>query len=132
MLGVVAQARADTITDLGDFVPMGLNNHDQVVGDVLDSSSDEDHAARENGSLQMLGQLGSTDESDAYAISDGGRIAGDDYASTSSVHGVYWNGGGTAHQVGPFSGVEASNDDTVLNGVDTAGDLAGVHASVVH
>ncbi len=122
--GVAAQARADTVTDLGDFVPMGLNDHDQVVGDVMDTNS-YDHAALWSGSLQALGQLGSTDESDAYAISDGGRIAGDDYASTSSVHGVYWNGGGTAHQVGPFSGVEDTSDYTVLNGVDTAGDLAG-------
>ncbi len=119
---LVAQARADTITDLGDFVPMGLNDHDQVVGDVLDTNS-YDHAALWSGSLQMLGQLGSADESDAYAISDGGRIAGDDYASTSSVHGVYWNGGGTANQVSPF--FAPSQDYTELNDVDTAGELAG-------
>ena len=124
ILGVAAQARADTITDLGDITPLGVNGNDQVVGDVTDNSGDL-HAALWNGSLQMLRQLSSTDQSDAYAISAGGRIAGDDFGGTSSLHGVYWNGGGTANQFGPFNGVDNSTDDTVLNGVDTAGDLVG-------
>jgi hypothetical protein len=124
-LVAAASARAESVTDLGvDFVPMGLNGADQVVGDQTDDNDDYDHAALWNGSLQTLGQISSTDDSDAYAISAGGRISGDEYAGE-NVHGVYWNGGGTANQVGPFSGGSDSADYTVLNDVDTAGDLVG-------
>jgi hypothetical protein len=122
-VGLAGQSRADTVTDLGALDPMGINVNDQVVGDVMDSDGNL-HAGLWNGSLQMLGQLASTDQSDAYAISAGGRIAGDDY-TPSIAHGAYWNGGGTPNQVGPFQGVSGSNDDTELNGVDTAGDLVG-------
>jgi hypothetical protein len=124
-IGVAASAQADSITDLGvNFVPMGLNAAGQVVGDQTDNNDDYAHAALWNGSLQMLGQLNSADDSDAYAISAGGRISGDDYAGE-NVHGVYWNGGGTANQVGPFSGGSDTADYTVLNDVDTAGDVVG-------
>ena len=122
-LGLAAQAHAGTVTDLGDVVPMGLNSPDQVVGDVLDSSSGDHAELWSAGTLTRLPQLGSSDSSDAYAINAAGRIAGDDYATTSSVHGVYWNGTTAAHQVGPF--FTTSEDFTVLNGVDTAGDLVG-------
>jgi uncharacterized membrane protein len=125
VVGLATSARADSVTDLGALIPMGTNNSDQVVGDVFNDADSTSHAALWNGSLQMLGQLSSTDESDAYAISAGGRITGDDYAGTSSVHGVYWNGGGNANQVGPFSGGSESADYTELNAVDTAGDLVG-------
>jgi uncharacterized membrane protein len=126
-LGLAAQARADSVTNLGALIPMGLNNNDQVVGDVLDNDGNDHAALWSVGDLQMLSQLGSTDYSDAYAISQGGRIAGDDYPSSLSAgfHGVYWNGGGLPNQVGPFSGVTNADDDTVLNDVDTAGDLVG-------
>jgi hypothetical protein len=125
VVGLAASARADSVTDLGvNFVPMGLNGADQVVGDQTDDNDDYDHATLWNGSLQTLGQLVSTDDSDAYAISAGGRISGDEYAGE-NVHGVYWNGGGTANQVGPFSGGSDTADYTVLNDVDTAGDLVG-------
>jgi hypothetical protein len=124
-VGVAASARADSVTDLGaNLVPMGLNNADQVVGDVVNPISNADQAALWNGSLQMLGPLSPGDESDAYAISSGGRITGDDFAGTSSVHGAYWNGGGNAFQVGPFGGFD-DNDDTVVTDADTAGDLVG-------
>ncbi|HTX46227.1 MAG TPA: hypothetical protein VMD48_08120 [Solirubrobacteraceae bacterium] len=125
VVGVAASASADSVTDLGvNFVPMGLNGSGQVVGDQTDNNVDYAHAALWNGSLQQLGQLNSTDDSDAYAISAGGRISGDDYAGE-NVHGVYWNGGGTANQVGPFSGGSDTADYTVLNDVDTAGDVVG-------
>ncbi len=123
--GLAAQARANNVTGLGALIPMGLNSSDQVVGDVLDGSGNDHAALWSSGSLQMLGQLSTGDQSDAYAISAGGRIAGDDYSTTSSVDGVYWNGAGAANQVGPFDGVDPSSDFTVLNDVDAAGDLAG-------
>lgn len=122
------QARAALmVQSLGTFVPESLNNSDQIAGDIpVDGPTAIAHAAVWSGGvLTPLPELGGTDSSNAYSISAAGRIVGDDHIElTGDVHGVQWDV--PAHgveQIGPF--VPVSQDFTVLNGVDTAGDVVG-------
>jgi uncharacterized membrane protein len=95
------------MTDLGNFLPMSVNNSDQVAGDVNVLNSDS--AAPEAG-VWIAGttttppELAGAQESDAWEINAAGRIVGDDQLTGSNgvvVHGVTWNGTGPVAQLGP-------------------------------
>lgn len=121
-----ARARAVTVTDLGPLVPLGMNNNDQVVGDVLNSSANTNHAELwSNGTLSLLPEPSGASGSDAYEINQAGRIVGDDvFPVTSEVDALYWDPGTTATRIPPVQ-TGGATDFSQANSVDVAGDMVG-------
>jgi hypothetical protein len=130
VLFVAAPAQAGTVIDLGSFIPNGLNNRQQVVGDTMDPDEDDDvdvpgHAAVwKAGVLARLPEPSGTTASDAYAINASGRVAGT-VRTAQGFHAVYWDGPtDLAHQIGPLN--DGHDDFSQANGVDTAGEVVGL------
>lgn len=121
------QARAATIIDLGPFVPMGINADGVVVGDVIDVDDDEvpGHAAIwEDGILTPLPESPDTELSDAFAISDAGRVVGLEYAG-GNVYAVYWDGVAAPTRLTPIT---EGYDFSQANDVDPAGNVVGTRS----
>ncbi len=103
---LVPPVSAATVVDLGSFLPIGINRHGVVVGDILDFSDDDSvgHAGMwANGVLTPLPERPGTVLTDALAISDTGRIVGLEYVDGNNVHAVFWDGAVLPTQIGPLS-----------------------------
>ena len=134
-LALAGPARAAGVTNLGSFVPAGLNAADQVVGDIPDPSPDTSngHAALwSDGVLTRLPEQPGATKSDAFAISAGGRIVGDNYVpvvptpyGSNEVHALYWDGVTAPTQVEPLDTVPGRDYSQAL-AVDAAGDVVGL------
>jgi hypothetical protein len=131
--GLAGPARAANVVDLGAFVPAGLNAKDQVVGNILDGSVPNAlprAGVWSNGFLSPLPEQSGATQSDALAINQAGRIVGDDTVPTAhngpDTHAVFWDLASAPTQVGPIASVGAGGDSSQANGVDTAGDVAGI------
>jgi hypothetical protein len=132
-LGVASQARANPLIDLGvNFYPNGLNNHQVVVGE-FDLQGDSQTAIPSHAYVWKAGVMTKLHEpngayaSDAYAVSDAGRIVGDAKGESPYYpnHGEYWDGPDDApHQVGPVEG-EDKNDYSEVTDVTTSGEMVG-------
>ncbi len=134
-LGLAGPARAAGVTNLGSFVPAGLNASDQVVGDIPDLSPDGGHqhaALWSDGILTPLPEQPGATKSDAFAISAGGRVVGDNYVpvvptsyGSNEVHALFWDGVGAPTQVEPVDPVSGFDYSQALD-VDAAGDIVGL------
>ncbi|MCW5893475.1 MAG: hypothetical protein KIT14_23415 [bacterium] len=125
LAALVRPATAATVVDLGAFIPIGINAHGGVVGDVVGRDDDDapGHAAMwANGTLTPLPERPGTQLSDALAIGDGGRIVGLEYVDGNNVHAVYWDGATTPVQIGPPS---TGFDFSQATDVDAAGNVVG-------
>jgi CSLREA domain-containing protein len=120
-----------TVVNLGSFVPHGMNNRQQIDGDVIDAADDDapPHAALWSaGTLARLPEPGGTEASDANAISANGRIAGTSrQAGGGGIHALTWAGpADPPHQLGPLSSVVTqAGDYSQAEAVDSAGDVVG-------
>ena len=128
---------AATVTDLGSFLPIGLNGDGSVlVGNIVDPNDDaiRPHAGRwSNGTLRALPERAGTTESTAVAVSDTGRAVGVEVVGTggsADVHAIYWDGLAPPIQIGPIV-AGATTDFTQAFDVDAAGNVVGTTAALV-
>ncbi len=123
---VAASATGATVTDLGSFVPSGLNTKGVVVGDIVDQNDENfvPHAGIwTNGILTPLPERAGTSQSDALAVSETGRVVGLEYVpGTGDVHAVYWDGVAAPTQIGPLI---PGTDFSQAADVDGAGNVVG-------
>lgn len=124
-------ARAASVTDLGDFVPSGINEGNVVVGNVvLEPTPDtsEHHAAMwSDGVLVRLPERLDATQSDAFAVSETGRIVGDDdqtLINKLESHAVIWNGLSGPIQISPLA-PPLGEDFSQAVDVSASGDVVG-------
>ncbi|HEV7734577.1 MAG TPA: hypothetical protein VGR62_20555 [Candidatus Binatia bacterium] len=122
---LVVPASAATVVDLGSFLPIGINRHGVVVGDILDFNADDavGHAGMwANGVLTPLPERPGVVLTDALAISDTGRIVGLEYVDGNNVHAIFWDGAVLPTQIGPLSN---GYDFSQAVDVDALGNVVG-------
>lgn len=127
-----AVASALTVTDLGaNFVPADVNDHRVVVGDIdveIGNDSFTQAALWKDGVLAPLPTRQGVTESEAYAVSDQGRVAGMEYSgSTGDVHAVFWDTRSGPIQIGPLSIEEV--DFSLAKDADAAGNVVGTSSA---
>jgi len=83
-----------TMTSLGTFVPVALNNHDQLAGNqFMPAPIGTNHAfIWESGALTDLGTLGGP-RSDAVALNDRGQVVGSSTTASGETHAFFWENG---------------------------------------
>ncbi len=108
-----------------------MNNKRVVVGDIkveVGNGSITQAALWKDGVLAPLPIRPSVAESEAYAVSDQGRVAGMEFsASTGDVHAVFWDTRSGPIQIGPLSIDEV--DFTLAQDVDALGNVVGTSAA---
>ena len=117
-----------TMIDLGVFAGVvqlassasAVNGRGQVVGNAsVPPRGDDNHAVLwARGTMTDLGTLGGYD-SDARAVSDGGRIVGSSITSAGRIHAFLWERGGIT-DLGTLAG-----DESEANAINDRGQVAG-------
>jgi uncharacterized membrane protein len=129
------RAFAATPIDLGDhFLPIGINAHQQVVGDIEDLNDESGNIQNPHGGLWQSGTVtplaepSGVQQSEAAAISDSGTIAGLDLGGDGGAHGLTWQASapGVFHEWGPFFNDPVDGNYTSAADVDEAGDFVGL------
>jgi len=96
-----------TMTSLGTFGPVAVNNHDQIVGDRIDPSVPFPFGPTrgfllDHGTMTDLGTLGGQ-VSQVAGVNDRGQIVGQSSTATGASHAFLWQGG-TMTDLGTLGG----------------------------
>ena len=102
----------------------GINNTGQIVGDFLDSNFNGHGFVLENEVFQALDDPSATNGTAAFGVNDLGQIVGDYLTADfiAPIHGFLLDAGVFTTIDVPFP----DSFDTVIRGIDSRGDLAGL------
>jgi len=114
-----------TMIDLGEIVPVAINDRGQIVGSIRTANAPEIHAALwENGTIVDLGVLPGGSSSFAVAINNRGQIIGSSYSGDFGRGGraFIWDRG----IMSELPGLDGQEDqDTSASDINNRGQVVG-------